>query len=69
MQELLCLGHENVSLLERCPQLRGVLIEGFHGITSTIHVLSRCLHQFPGDFQFVIIMLDSLCQQLCCSGG
>ena len=26
------LGRQKVSLLERCPQFRGVLIEGFHCI-------------------------------------
>ena len=30
------LGWEKVSLLERCPQFRGVLIEGFH-CTNQLH--------------------------------
>ena len=29
------LGAGNVSCLERCPQFRGVLIEGFHCIQSS----------------------------------
>ena len=29
------LGRQKVSLLERCPQFRGVLIEGFHCIKSS----------------------------------
>ena len=28
------LGRQKVSLLERCPQFRGVLIEGFHCIDA-----------------------------------
>ena len=32
MQEWYILGVGKVSFLERCPQFRGVLIEGFHGI-------------------------------------
>ena len=32
------LGQQKVSLLERCPQFRGVLIEGFHCIHLTMQV-------------------------------
>ena len=31
------LGRQKVSLLERCPQFRGVLIEGFHCTTVQLY--------------------------------
>ena len=36
------LGRQKVSLLERCPQFRGVLIEGFHCIHIGKEVCSEC---------------------------